>query len=45
MFTARSDCIATPHLSDRVSVEFRDGKMGYAEDVSLGLPSSSSKPK
>ncbi|WP_254617392.1 hypothetical protein [Burkholderia metallica] len=26
-----------------VSVEFRGGKMGYQEDVSLGLPSSSSK--
>ncbi|WP_155257278.1 MULTISPECIES: hypothetical protein [Burkholderia] len=28
---------------DDVSVEFRGGKMGYQQDVSLGLPSPSSK--
>ncbi|WP_193727058.1 hypothetical protein [Burkholderia sp. BE17] len=26
-----------------VTVEFRDGKIGYDEGISLGLPSSSSK--
>ncbi|OXJ23101.1 hypothetical protein CFB46_19380 [Burkholderia sp. HI2761] len=28
---------------DDVSVEFRGGKIGYQQDVSLGLPSPSSK--
>jgi len=32
-----------PKRAGHVSVEFRDSKMGYDKDVSLGLPSSSSK--
>ncbi len=32
-----------PKRAGHVSVEFLDNKMGYDKDVSLGLPSSSSK--
>ncbi|VWB27752.1 putative lipoprotein [Burkholderia arboris] len=35
--------VADARRAGYVSVEFRDGKMGYEQDVSLGLPSSSSK--
>nr|WP_244140470.1 hypothetical protein [Burkholderia sp. BCC1047] len=37
--------VADARRARYVSVEFRDGKMGYQENVSLGLPSSSSKSK
>ncbi|WP_176016753.1 hypothetical protein [Burkholderia sp. BCC0398] len=37
--------VADTRRAGYVSVEFRGGKMGYQEDVSLGLPSSSSKSK
>ncbi|KVH07148.1 MULTISPECIES: hypothetical protein [Burkholderia] len=37
--------VADAQRPGHVSVEFRGGKMGYTEDVPLGLPSSSSKSK